>query len=403
MHPLFHHHHQPPNFGGFPVKSKRSAYLDEMRSDGSGFMTQKEKDWVIKIQLVQLQTTDPENEDYYYQNYLTRKRLPGSPAPHGPAQDPETPPDDPTPSPKSRPLPEFTPHTYKPKEFEGTLGKLTVSSIAAPRRTIDVPLNVEGSGKDVGTVGVDTVRKKRQALILIEKLYSSILVLEALEKSALTQVKVGEERQAAGREELTAKAFTLLRLKPTVETSTRSDDAVLLMIASFRKGKRAMKRLLPFLNHEQAAAVVLVFLRHLPSLIKKDSNDQVLPELTAPVTSVLTSIDLDMTNKYLWSVLEGPSLSTSSLVNSPSATVRVCASNFGAIVLLALLGRGQELAMGEGLGNHSEAREIRETSKEKWSALLQQLYDTITAQRGKLSSVASPPTNQLLQFLEDLV
>ena len=50
-----------------PVKSKRSEYLDEMKADGSGFMTQKEKDWVIKIQLVQLRSPDPENEDYYYQ------------------------------------------------------------------------------------------------------------------------------------------------------------------------------------------------------------------------------------------------------------------------------------------------------------------------------------------------
>ena len=50
-----------------PRKSKRSEYLDEMRKDGSGFMTQKEKDWVIKIQLVQIQSPDPENEDYYYQ------------------------------------------------------------------------------------------------------------------------------------------------------------------------------------------------------------------------------------------------------------------------------------------------------------------------------------------------
>ena len=30
-------------------------------------MTQKEKDWVIKIQLVQLHCQDPDNEDYYYQ------------------------------------------------------------------------------------------------------------------------------------------------------------------------------------------------------------------------------------------------------------------------------------------------------------------------------------------------
>ena len=37
-----------------------------MKSDGSGFMTQKEKEWVIKIQLIQLQSSDPSNEDYYY-------------------------------------------------------------------------------------------------------------------------------------------------------------------------------------------------------------------------------------------------------------------------------------------------------------------------------------------------
>ena len=48
-------------------KSKRSEYLDEMKADGSGFMTQKEKDWVIRIQLVQLHSQDPDNEDYYYQ------------------------------------------------------------------------------------------------------------------------------------------------------------------------------------------------------------------------------------------------------------------------------------------------------------------------------------------------
>jgi DNA topoisomerase 2-associated protein PAT1 len=64
---------QHPNFSHHPLsprKSKRSEYLDEMRADGSGFMTQKEKDWVIRIQLLQLQTTDPENEDYYYQVLL---------------------------------------------------------------------------------------------------------------------------------------------------------------------------------------------------------------------------------------------------------------------------------------------------------------------------------------------
>lgn len=30
-------------------------------------MTQKEKDWVTKIQMMQLQSTDPYLDDYYYQ------------------------------------------------------------------------------------------------------------------------------------------------------------------------------------------------------------------------------------------------------------------------------------------------------------------------------------------------
>lgn len=50
-----------------PRKSRRSEYLNEMKADGSGFMTQKEKEWVIRIQLLQLQSPDPSNDDYYYQ------------------------------------------------------------------------------------------------------------------------------------------------------------------------------------------------------------------------------------------------------------------------------------------------------------------------------------------------
>ena len=33
-------------------------------------MSQKEKEWVVKIQLLQLQSPDPANDDYYYQVML---------------------------------------------------------------------------------------------------------------------------------------------------------------------------------------------------------------------------------------------------------------------------------------------------------------------------------------------
>ena len=57
---------------------------------------------------------------------------------------------------------------YTPIVFEKALGKVSVSSISAPRKTIDVPLNVsEPSGKETGLSNMHI--KKRQALITIEK------------------------------------------------------------------------------------------------------------------------------------------------------------------------------------------------------------------------------------------
>lgn len=37
----------------------------------AGLMTQKEKDWLVRIQLLQVQPENPEVEDYYY---LVRRR-----------------------------------------------------------------------------------------------------------------------------------------------------------------------------------------------------------------------------------------------------------------------------------------------------------------------------------------
>lgn len=50
-------------------------YRDRSRTGGdrrsrdpySNLMTQKEKEWVTKIQMMQLQSTDPYLDDYYYQ------------------------------------------------------------------------------------------------------------------------------------------------------------------------------------------------------------------------------------------------------------------------------------------------------------------------------------------------
>ena len=52
---------------------------------------------------------------------------------------------------------------YRPTEFTGALGKLSVVSVGAPRKRLDVGV----AGGEVGKEG--GVARKKQALIVIEK------------------------------------------------------------------------------------------------------------------------------------------------------------------------------------------------------------------------------------------
>ena len=50
-----------------PTSSKLNEMLSDLQPDGRGFMSTKEKEWVIKVQLIQLHSLTPEIDDYYYQ------------------------------------------------------------------------------------------------------------------------------------------------------------------------------------------------------------------------------------------------------------------------------------------------------------------------------------------------
>lgn len=86
-------------------------------------MLQQEKDWASKIQMMQLQSTDPYLDDFYYQNYFEKLEKPSA------AEEIQGD------GPKKECTKVITPqvakleHAYKPVQFEGSLGKLTVSSV----------------------------------------------------------------------------------------------------------------------------------------------------------------------------------------------------------------------------------------------------------------------------------
>uniref|UniRef100_A0A8C0ANN5 Protein PAT1 homolog 1 n=1 Tax=Buteo japonicus TaxID=224669 RepID=A0A8C0ANN5_9AVES len=243
----------------------RSSHQEQMRKDPyANLMLQREKDWVSKIQMMQLQSTDPYLDDYYYQNYFQKlEKLAAAEEVHGDG-------------PKKERTKLITPqvakleHTYKPVQFEGSLGKLTVSSVNNPRKMIDAV--VTSRSEDDETKEKQVRDKRRQTLVTIEKTYSLLLDVEDYERRYLLSLE-GERPALMGeRKQKICDMYDNLRGKAPGQE--RPSDDHFMQIMCIRKGKRLVARILPFLSPEQAADVLMATARNLPFLIKKDAQDE---------------------------------------------------------------------------------------------------------------------------------
>ncbi|NXW52301.1 PATL1 protein, partial [Nyctiprogne leucopyga] len=249
----------------------RSNHQEQIRKDPyANLMLQREKDWVSKIQMMQLQSTDPYLDDYYYQNYFQKlEKLAAAEEVHGDG-------------PKKERTKLITPqvakleHTYKPVQFEGSLGKLTVSSVNNPRKMIDAV--VTSRSEDDETKEKQVRDKRRQTLVTIEKVSRGGCLIPAVffppqgcflrwvcflpgPGLVVGYLQENSECPAEGQH------LSPLLLRP-------SDDHF-MQIMCIRKGKRLVARILPFLSPEQAADVLMATARNLPFLIKKDAQDEV--------------------------------------------------------------------------------------------------------------------------------
>uniref|UniRef100_A0A8C4LHS8 Protein PAT1 homolog 1 n=1 Tax=Equus asinus asinus TaxID=83772 RepID=A0A8C4LHS8_EQUAS len=245
--------------------SHRSSHHDHLRKDPyANLMLQREKDWVSKIQMMQLQSTDPYLDDFYYQNYFEKlEKLSAAEEVQGDG-------------PKKERTKLITPqvakleHTYKPVQFEGSLGKLTVSSVNNPRKMIDAV--VTSRSEDDETKEKQVRDKRRKTLVIIEKTYSLLLDVEDYERRYLLSL---EEERPALMEERKHKICSMYdNLRGKLPGQERPSDDHFVQIMCIRKGKRMVARILPFLSTEQAADILMTTARSLPFLIKKDAQDE---------------------------------------------------------------------------------------------------------------------------------
>lgn len=265
-----HFHHQR----GRDYNRDRSEKMQPI-DEYAGIMTQKEKDWVIKIQLLQLHTDNPYVDDYYYVRYTLRKTTEER------KKNKENDKDEPKliiPA-----LAKIETKAYTPAHFEGSLGRVSTSSVHNPRQVIDL-VSVGHSDDQVGKSSGRDVYKYRQMLMEIEKAYVLLLDIDDIEKRVLALPDESRKRLYEERNEKLSLLFQSLGTQ-----DNRADSFLYLM--SIRKGRKLVARCLPIFNMEQSGEVLVTIMRNLSHLIKRDQLEEGLMVLSESVSQRIGACD----------------------------------------------------------------------------------------------------------------
>lgn len=315
------------------VAARRYQVEDHFHQDDeyAGLMTQRERQWIINIQLSQLKCENPFLDDYYYTVFkLRRQQLDKSPDDEantfGVISDSRS--DDLTLLENEGRLPkrdeegaqlliqpDSPRNTYTPLQFSNSLGKLQAATVKAPRKIIDVGiLNTDSSE----TPSQKDARNYKLTLLELERLYNLLIEVEDCEKKLIAlptnapmRIHVEEERDEA------VKKFG----------ANLTGGNRLKRYLTVRKGKTLMKRGLRFLDVLQMGLVCTNLLQHFSAILRKDREEQLLSDFWHNgLRSHLLGAPYELVLHYL-TILTMPSYSLKPVVTS----------SLGSSILLALV------------------------------------------------------------------
>lgn len=202
----------------------------------ANLMSNRDKQWLIGIQLSQLNTGTPYIDDFYYTVFKERRAKVKGIKENKAHKDNQL--NHPLIQPKghaqlvlismgnkngtnqsrhqrernnseTNAKEEKAPRTYTPLQFENSLGKLQCGSVTAPRKIIDMDIVGTDTGSPANSnAEITSQRKSRQVLLHIETLYRVALALEDLDNptaiatAQIVRERKEKERQLAAEQEL---------------------------------------------------------------------------------------------------------------------------------------------------------------------------------------------------------
>ncbi|CAB4070116.1 PATL1 [Lepeophtheirus salmonis] len=235
----------------------------------SGLMTATDRQWVLQIQLSQLKCENPFVDDYYFTVYNQKKKLEAAAmcrkyqqscsggSGYDDNNDSQSMEKNLAQTQLKRTdegpqllISEYSAgddsNSYTPVQFDNSLGKLQAASVKAPRMAIDIDCSNNDLHESLTSNAQKDSRKYKQTLLELEHLN-----------------QVESER---------VEALAELRKRLSVETNVRRYILV-------RKGKTLLKRILRHLEQGGVNCVISILFALLPSALRRDRDDQILPEL----------------------------------------------------------------------------------------------------------------------------
>ncbi|KAM4701843.1 LOW QUALITY PROTEIN: protein PAT1 homolog 2 [Discoglossus pictus] len=264
------------------TQSSNRKQWDSRPDPYASLMSQKEKEWVIKLQMIQLQSENPHLDDYYYQAYyeklerkLAEEELMGERK-------------------KREPTKLVTPYIQKAETYEsvvhieGSLGQVAVSTCYSPRRAIDA-ISFVMPDEDMKVLGYQRLRILKH----IEKVSTFLALVEdpdmerKIPHMPYDQHVAFQQKQSYKVQRL----YEALRIRACdYDDETDSEYLQLLQVG---KGKKLIARTLQFLPNDQAEEILMI-VQHLPFLIKNDSTEKSLPVLYGPLTHIINRLSYEL-------------------------------------------------------------------------------------------------------------